>query len=148
MHAAEATSREEPYPGEGREVRGGGDGGGPVTRLRGGHGQITRRELGNVRRARQELELHLQPDLGRTSDDAYRRWQGTFGAHGALRLAGDIKVSGAGQSVGDQGRLERHDGRSISQGLPNVGPDLDAQAAGSMQRSSLLDGLLTKRLTG
>ena len=28
------------------------------------------------------------------------------------------------------------------------GADLDAQAAGSMQRSSLLRGLLTKRLTG
>jgi hypothetical protein len=50
--------------------------------------------------------------------------------------------------VGDQGRLEPHDGRPFSQDLPNVGPDLDAQAAGSMQRSSLLRGLLTKRLTG
>ena len=144
VHAAEAPRGEEPYPGERSEVRGGGDGGGPVARLRGGHGQVPRRELGDVRRARQELELRLlQPDLGRTPDDAYRRGHGAFGAHGTLRLAGDIQVFGAGQSVGDQGRLERHDGRSFSQGLPNVGPDLDAQAAGSMQRSSLLRGLLT-----
>jgi hypothetical protein len=35
-----------------------------------------------------------------------------------------------------------------AQGLPNVGPDLEPQAAGCMQRSSLLRGLLTKRLTG
>jgi hypothetical protein len=31
----------------------------------------------------------------------------------------------------------------LSQGFPNVGPDLEAQAAGSMQCSSLLRGLLT-----
>ena len=71
-----------------------------------------------------------------------------FGAHGTLRLAGNIQVFGARQSVGDQGRLEPHEGRPFSQDLPIVGPDLDAQAAGSMQRSSLLRGLLTKRLTG
>ena len=58
-------------------------------------------------------------------------------------FAGNVQVLGAGQSVGDQGRLERHDGRPFSQGLPNFGPDLEAQAAGSMQRSSLLRGLLT-----
>ena len=144
MHAAEAPRGEEPDTRQPCEVRSGSDGGGPVTRLRGGHGQITRRELGNVRRARQELEIHfVQPDLSGPADNTDRRWHGAFGAHGTLRFAGDIQVFGAGQSVGDQGRLERHDGRSFTQGLLNVSPDLDAQAAGSMQCSSLLRGLLT-----
>ncbi|MFO8164883.1 MAG: arginine deiminase family protein, partial [Desulfatiglandales bacterium] len=57
-----------------------------------------------------EAGLHLKSsinymtDLRHPADNAYRCWHGAFGAHGTLRLAGNVQVLGVGQPVGDQGR--------------------------------------------
>ena len=100
-------------------------------------------------RCAQSLRFRLAaPYSSHPADNAYRCWHGAFGAHGTLRLAGNVQVLGVGQPMGDMGRLERHYGSLLLQGLLNVSLVLCAQAAGSMQRSSLLRGLLTKRLTG
>src|SRR5215213_1939835 len=149
VHAAEAAGCEEAYPRERGEMSGGGDGRCPVAVFGDGHGKVPGGELRDAFRCGHELQLRLvEPDLRPPANEAYRRGHGAFGANGAFRLASDLKVLRVRQAVRDQGRFERHDGRSSLQGLPNVGPDLEAQAADFMQRSSLLRGLLTKRLTG
>ena len=61
-------------------------------------------------------------------------------------LAGNLEVVRAGEAVGDPGGLERYYRRPSTESLCYLA--LDLYAAGSIQRGSLLEGLLTKRLTG
>src|SRR5215207_4669405 len=158
-------------PGERREVCGGGDGRGPVAPLRGGRPQVARGELRDLVEGRHQLQLvFFQPDPHRPAHDAYGGWHCALRTHHPLRFARDLEVVWAGQAVGDQGGLQRHDRSPCKKSLRHLGADLDAQAvlllllrrltrrkratlpafhaAGSMHRGSLFEGLLTKRLTG
>ena len=147
MHATQPSCGEELYPGERREVRGSGDRRRPVTPLRDCHREVPRRELGDIRGGRHQLQLaFVEADLSHPADDANGGGDGALGAHGSLRLARHLEVVRAGEAVGDQGGLQRHHRGSLSEGFRYLVPDL--YAAGSTQRGSLFDGLLTKRLTG
>jgi hypothetical protein len=135
------------YPGERRQVRGGGDGRRPVAALHSRYGEVPRREFGDFAGSRHQAQLVLiKPYSGHPADDSHGRWHGAFRAHRALRLVGRLEIVRAGEAVGDQGGLERYYRSPRPESLRYLAPDL--YAAGSIQRGSLLEGLLTKRLTG
>ncbi len=92
------------------------------------------------------LLVAIQADLRHPVYDANGSGHGVPGAYRSFGLMGHRKVLRAREAVGDQGRLQRHDRGASLQGFCYVVPDL--YAAGSTQRGSLFDGLLTKRLTG
>ena len=129
-----------------RQVRGGGDGRRPVAALHSRYGEVPRRELGDFAGSRHQAQLVLvQPYSGHPADDSHGR--GTAPSARTVRSASRAtsRLSGLG-AVGDQRGLERYYRSPSTESLRYLA--LDLYAAGSIQRGSLLEGLLTKRLTG
>lgn len=118
VHAAEAAGREDAQACAGREERGRGHGRRPARTGRQRRCEVAVPELPHRRILGDPLQLVLvQADMAPSVQYGDGRGDGARGSHELLQLFRDPSIPGAWQAVGDDRRLQGHDGAVRGEGF-------------------------------
>lgn len=133
VHPAEPAGREDPQPGPGRQVGGRGHGRRPARPGRQRRGEVAVPQLAHPRVLGHPFQLGLvQPDPGPPVQHRHGRGHGPGGPHEPLQLPGDPQIAGAGQTVGDDRRLQGDDRPVRGEGGPHLGGE-DRRVGGGVE---------------
>lgn len=107
-----------------REVGGRRDGGGTVAPRGGSQREVPDRELRYTLARSHQLQFRgIEADLRYPADHTYGSGHGAFTAYDLLCLVGQLQVVGTGQAVGDESRLQGHDGYRPAQCFRDPGAE-------------------------